>query len=315
MSNFPNVLNARGSQNLSPAPNVPWRDLPGMGGLANGYAHFVSGLRIASETFSEIWAGVAAVRTLPNILGAGGTLTVVSTDATDTVAGTGANVVMVSYIEAGTLFERLGLANLNGVTPAAVVKATYNPATGAFTPTATPVTDAVRVNETRVILAGAGAPPANKWTDGNAGRIDTSIGANVQTSFLRGSRNLSNGAFYFVPRGFQGLLTGISTSTIDLSALFFSLRIQFYRRAGGAVVRPLPGYAPLDVAGGFGNISEDLGTPRLLPPMTDISLRMSNTPAAALQISGSLSFVLLNDLDDPDPNPELQPPKFSGGGR
>ena len=49
--------------------------------------------------------------------------------------------------------------------------------------------------------------------------------------------------------------------------------------------------------------------------MTDITLIMTNTPAAALGMSGTISFILFEDIDDPDPNPELQPPKFSGGGR
>ncbi len=98
--------------------------------------------------------------------------------------------------------------------------------------------------------------------------------------------------------------------------MLFSFRLQEYEREkGGTISAPLPGAKTLRIAGGFGEFSRDLETPRHLSPMTDITLIMTNTPAAALGMSGTISFILFEDIDDPDPNPELQPPKFSGGGR
>src|SRR3990172_7622115 len=84
----------------------------------SGHAHFRTfGLRTGLSTAvagDDVWEGTAT--TIPIPASAGEQMTIVSTSAADTLAGTGVQKVDVMYIDANGV-EQTEVVNLNGVTP------------------------------------------------------------------------------------------------------------------------------------------------------------------------------------------------------
>lgn len=299
MSVIPEIEVAQGNMQ-SPSVFMDWKAGHSLGALRNGYVHFAEGRRDDAGVF-ELWSGAADERDLAAInANTGGALTLESTNVGDTAAGAGARTVLVAYIEAGTLFERLGLASMNGTTAAPVVKARM--VKGVPTVIGGPITDAFRVQWMRVIQAG----PANAPGDGNLGRVFASIGATEIASIAVGV-NYASGAFWMAPRGFCASLVGVQMSALDASGLTIRVEGQGWAVTKNGVISTFPRAAFLNVELANATIAGNLDTPRRIPSMSELRLRVNNAGGAG-PAAGAMSFVVIEDSSDPDPNPELQPP-------
>lgn len=302
---------------VTPTPTMSWREAPAFRALGGGFATFVNGRRNASGLF-ELWGGTAAIRTLPDLrvagtgqeraAAAGGALTITTT-GNDTAAGSGANAVSVDYIQAGTGYERFGIAPTGGTQ--AVLQAQV--IDGVPTIIGGPVTDAIRVNGARVLQAGG----ANVNAPGaaNANTITVAI-ATVQQHAIAPLQNRAHGAFWMVPRGFTGRLTGLGLSAAESAGLDLRLAAQLWSidKDSGLVTARTGLDVFFDVVFPRGTILSGLEAPKRLPPLTEFSIRVNN-PGGAQTAAANLSLYLLKDDEDPDPNPELQPLRLDGGGR
>lgn len=131
--------------------------------LLTGYG-FRSAISNAA-TGDDVWPGTAT--TLPVPADAGEQMTVVSDNAADALAGTGAQIVMIHYVDANGV-EQVELINMNGVTPVNTV-----------------ATNIRFVQEIHVQQAGTGLLAAGTITiykSGSASTIYTQIQPNTNQS-------------------------------------------------------------------------------------------------------------------------------------
>lgn len=157
-------------------------------------------------TEQDVWtagqadSGEVVLRSAPN---APGVVSLVSTSANDTELGTGARKVALDVLDEN--WDRQSyVVVLNGATPVASQSSEQ----------------AIRVQEVRVLEAGSGGA--------NAGRIDASIGGNVQASIPIGLGR-SHEAMISVPNGYRAfvLRAFVESPTADVI-------VRLYRRIGAA---------------------------------------------------------------------------------
>lgn len=296
---------------------VPWTSEFSLGRVANGFSSSVNGTRSvgASETV-ELWSGTAVIRALPDLRVAGigltraastgGAVTVLSTAAADTsFPGAGANSVLVTFIQAGSLWERFGVASMLGLAAATVYYAEVD-ASGTVV-SGNAVTDAVRITGAWVLTAGGGGGNGPRAV--NAGRISARI-AGVEQHSISVGVGVALGAFLFVPRGFYCVLGAFGLTATDPAALTVRLwRQRWSVDSDSGEITGLGCLAPVDVSFPAGAVASPLKFEERLPPCTDVWVTAFNATGSAEQASALMSFALIQDPLDMDPNPERQPPR------
>ena len=246
----------------------------------------------------EAWDGPTPFRVLPDVDGAGAALAVVSDDATDTLAGVGAQRVLVTYIEAGTLFERFGIAEMDGLTPAAVnqaqwVKVNQSMEVQEISP-AVPVLNAVRVNRMKVCDVGT--------SDYNVGGIDATIGGAVQnripgTVLGRVGYNRDAAAFAFCPRGSNMMLTGTWLGSSQENS---GIRSCVVMRMPGSSVRQA---VATMISRSDANL---IDRARQLPPGSEVVVRINDAGGGDEAYAATFSMIEVYDLKA-DPSLHLRP--------
>jgi hypothetical protein len=301
-----------------PTVTMGWRTHVALGRGDNMHGLSVNGTRsVIGSSTPELWAGVGTTRVLPDLRAAGagvtrapsagGDVTVVSSSVLDTVAGLGANTVLVSFIQAETLFERFGIAELDGATPAPVLYASQDPEDPlAFVQTADPVEDAVRITGAWVLTAGG---DSNAPRETNAGTISVRIAAPAteEQHAIAVGAGAANGAFFTVPRGFYAVLRSalVSSSSVGIPVLRV-VEQRWSRSSDGSTITGLGSRAILDMAFAIGPLELD----EQLPPLTDVWATALNPSGADVRSSAKLDYVLIQDPADIDPSPLEQPPRF-----
>lgn len=157
-------------------------------------------------TEQDVWtagqadSGAVVLRTAPN---APGTVSVVSSSAQDNATGTGARKVEVDVLDENWARQSYVIVP-TGVTPASSAS----------------TEQAIRIQGVRVTEAGSGGV--------NAGRVDVSVGGNVQASVPIGLGR-SQEAMVSVPAGFKAyvLRAFVESPTADVV-------VRLYRRVGAA---------------------------------------------------------------------------------
>ena len=272
------------------APRLGMGAAVALGLIPGAVVWHITGRRLGVNAESEAWYGAAARPYRPPLAGAGESVTVVSTSADDTAVGTGARVVQVEYLDAEG-WSRVGLAVLNGTTPAPVIAAqvsgTGNGAT--LTPLNTPIT-ALRVNRVTVVSVGGGGGPA--------GDISVDMpGGQVQA--LPAGVNISASSRFTVPRGYVAVLSGIGYGTSR------SLRgdVRVYAQPLG---KPDYLFSTYEASGGA--LAVPLDQPIRAAGLGEVGLTFEKDGNGAnIDVSSVLQPVLLVDPGDPDPQPLLQP--------
>lgn len=197
-------------------------------GLITGVSFVtIRGYNQATSTTSEpIWAQSGTAYPNPTTAQ---TLTVSSTSAVDTGAGTGARTVFVRYIQASNGAEVTATVTLNGTT-AVTVSA-----------------DCIAVNDLRVITAGTGGQNAGTIFAGY-GTVTLGTPANVLSTIAVG-RNAAQQAIYTVP---AGKVLEIMAFRLSASVLSF---IQLRIRANATAVQTVEFDIPLATSVSFNSVA------------------------------------------------------------
>jgi hypothetical protein len=188
-------------------------------------------------------------------------LEILSSDAADAAAGTGARTVFIEGVDASWVYKS-EVATLNGVGAVAL--------TGTW----------LRVNKATVRTAGTGLT--------NAGTITVRIAAAGATWVnIPISEGHSNGAYYSVPVGFRLFVTSFQGSVSSAGTITFGL---FGNEDG---VKRL--YASASYALASSPFRQPFETPKFFGPRSDVVVRVTAVSAADQVVAGGLTGVLLSD--------------------
>jgi hypothetical protein len=167
-----------------------------LGNISGSSTITLRGYNQATSTTNEpLWAQSGT--SYPTVTAAQ-TLTISSSSANDTVAGTGARTVAVTYILRSTGAEVTTVFNMNGVTPVTIT------------------TDGQAVNSVRVLTIGTGLSNAGVIYVGY-GTVTAGVPANILSTIVIGKNNAQQ-AIYTVP----------ATKVLDLWAYRLSSSILTY---------------------------------------------------------------------------------------
>jgi hypothetical protein len=266
-----------------------------LGRLPGSKVIHLTGRRVGVSAEAEAWHGVAVrpyriAIPVTDWAAAAEPLTVVSSSAADTSAGTGARVVLVEYLNADG-YERVGLAIMAGLTPVSVLEARSIGVGNAATVTPTGgVATGLRITRAMVVQVGSGLA--------SAGTISLSMTGGVAAVILVGS-NLSMSSRFTCPRGMvavvDGLGYGVSRQLLGDVRIYAQplgkpdYLFSTFEAAGGALDVPLSQPIRVAALGGLGlTFQKDGG-------------------GANIDVSSVLQPVLFPDPSDPDPRPDLQP--------
>jgi hypothetical protein len=295
---------------IEPTPSIDWTAAIAADGSTRTFFRIVSGIRsLSGGAEGEVWAGAPAYRVLPDIAGAGGDLTAVSDSADDDLAGTGARTLLITYIEAGTLFERMAMVELDGLTPSATAKQVQWESFNGIDvirviDPAVPVTDAVRVNRVYVHEAGTG--------NENAGDVTTSIGADVQALIPKGSGfkayNRDASGFFFIPRGSRVIISAVlNSASLENNGIRF--RQQFRHcgpdESGALGVRPWLTEMTNFNRGGQNRLDHEYP----LPECGEYRTIAHDEGGGSETVSSTLCYAEIYDHKD-DPHLHLRPHRF-----
>lgn len=304
-----------GSVYQSPA-HIGLREAVPMRLVPDAYAHSVNGARVLNVTsglVQEIWAGPTDQPVRPDF-GSPGQLLAVSASADDAIAGTGARVLIVTYLD-GLGFERFGIAQLSGTTPAPLLQArrvenrTEDPfqrlGVEPIQPL-TPVEDAYRVVDAYCVSAGS--------TGINQGRIDVTIDGEIQTVIPIGEVSDSC-AQITIPRGQVGILMGLSLSGSRRANANppEALLVPAFRYPTPAGLSPW--IASSRIEGNFGYTVDDLPVARRLIPLSELRWQALQPDGPEnVQIGCMIDLLFFPDPESPDPafadDPLLFPPRL-----
>lgn len=307
MIELPKINDGGGPQ--SPALNWNLSDACAAGLGENIFSRTMSGIATTTGSVQrEVWDGSVTSRGLANVeTSTGQSIVAVSTSAVDTAAGIGAQQVLVTYIEAETLFERFAIGTMNGTsTTIAFVEASWQTVNGLRMPVAsvTPVTDAVRLNRAKVIGVGS-----NMF---NAGDIEISLTgpANPQLQIpgaITGAHGYNRDAsgFFFCPRGSFYMLTGITTgTTLENAGVRFTISARAHTPTPINTI-DVGLWETIATAHSVTN-SGALDRSRHIPTMTDVRVEVYDFSGGAEQVNATLSAIEVYDLSV-DPEFDLRP--------
>lgn len=277
-------------------PFLNWRDAHAWRSLPGALADQMIGRgRMAGSSRGEIWAlGPGVITAVRPPDGQPGALTVVSTDVADDFGSTGAETLLVQYLDADGYY-RIGLAVLDGLTPVAVLEAEYLDGVPVFQ---NPPTQAVglRINRMLVIRSNAGANDvANVGTI--TGRIFVGATDEPQTAIGPG-HGINLHAAFTIPRGFFGVLFSFGVST-DVNA-----QGESYLIAKQLGLPPIT-FLAIDVS--RSSLVEEFPAARRAAPLSDLRIEAERLNATEADFTGTVTFCLVPDKSDPDPNGQLQP--------
>jgi len=186
-----------------------------------------------------------------------GTVTVVSDDADDTSAGTGARTIKIQGLDGNYDFQEETIT-MNGTT-------NVN-STNTF----------LRVNRMEVLTAGS--------SNGMEGTITATIGGNEQSRMEAEYDNQTLQANYTIPAGKTGYLTRIqATSTKDNKAAFVGL----FTRELNSIFKIKQLFEIYR-----NNVVVDFTVPLVIPEKTDIELRGKNEGSGNVSIGGTFDLIL-----------------------
>jgi hypothetical protein len=186
-----------------------------------------------------------------------GTVTVVSDDADDTSAGTGARTIKIQGLDGNYDFQEETIT-MNGTT-------SVN-STNTF----------LRVNRMEVLTAGS--------SNGMEGTITATIGGNEQSRMEAEYDNQTLQANYTIPAGKTGYLTRIqATSTKDNKAAFVGL----FTRELNSVFKIKQLFEIYR-----NSVVVDFTVPLVIPEKTDIELRGKNEGSGNVSIGGTFDIIL-----------------------
>jgi hypothetical protein len=186
-----------------------------------------------------------------------GTVTVVSDDADDTSAGTGARTIKIQGLDGNYDFQEETIT-MNGTT-------NVN-STNTF----------LRVNRMEVLTAGS--------SNGMEGTITATIGGNEQSRMEAEYDNQTLQANYTIPAGKTGYLTRIqATSTKDNKAAFVGL----FTRELNSVFKIKQLFEIYR-----NSVVVDFTVPLVIPEKTDIELRGKNEGSGNVSIGGTFDIIL-----------------------
>lgn len=200
-------------------------------GLISGVSFItIRGYNQATSTTNEpIWAQSGTAYPNPTTAQ---TLTVSSTSAVDTSAGTGARTVFVRYIKASDGTEQTATATLNGLTAVTVS------------------IDCIAVNDLRVLTAGTGRSNAGTIFAGY-GTVTLGTPASILATIAVG-KNAAQQAIYTVPAG-----KALEIMAFRLSASVLSF-IQLRIRSSAAAVQTVEFDIPLATSVSFNSVAPSI---------------------------------------------------------
>ena len=217
-----------------------------------------------SQTLETVWVGGDAYA-FPS---SATTTTVSSSNANDTVAGTGARTVLIDGLNAN--YERVTeIASLNGQTGVTLAN------------------QYLRINKVTILTAGSGGTSAGSIFAGT-GTVTTGVPA-VVLNRTGSSSNESESAFYSVPEGYTAFITrwtmSSSNNTAD-EATRFVLRVRPF---GGVF-----GYKAVYNIPCNGIYECEAAYPTAIPEKADLEV-MALTTAGAAYVTTQLQMVLIKN--------------------
>jgi hypothetical protein len=217
-----------------------------------------------SQTLETVWVGGDAYA-FPS---SATTTTVSSSNANDTVAGTGARTVLIDGLNAN--YERVTeIASLNGQTGVTLTN------------------QYLRINKVTILTAGSGGTSAGSIFAGT-GTVTTGVPA-VVINRTGASSNESESGFYSVPEGHTAFITRWTMSSANATAntsTRFVLRVRpFVGVFGYKAVYNLPGTGIYECEAAY---------PLPLPEKSDLDI-LSLTSADTAYVSTQLQMVLIKN--------------------
>jgi len=186
-----------------------------------------------------------------------GTVTVVSDDADDTSAGTGARTIKIQGLDGNYDFQEETIT-MNGTT------------------NVNSINTFLRVNRMEVLTAGS--------SNSMEGTITATIGGNEQSRMEAEYDNQTLQANYTIPAGKTGYLTRIqATSTKDNKAAFVGL----FTRELSSIFKIKQLFEIYR-----NNVVVDFTVPLVIPEKTDIELRGKNEGTGQVSIGGTFDLIL-----------------------
>ena len=241
----------------------------------------LSGRNTAAPTaaMGDIWGypAIAAgqqVRVLPT---AAFTLAMISDSVNDAGAGTGAQTVMVNYLDSNYL-PHVAVYTLNGQSAVTNATSVDGVATGV------PITNVLRLNGLEVITAGTGLA--------NAGNIYACDSTNTYASgvpvtttkvydFMLAGENIDDTAAFTIPAGYYGFVVQLTPAIADVTATIKYGRVRMGITSGSNGI-----FRNFDFGGITSSTNPEAIEPAIFPlllPMTD--LRMQAQVSAATEVN------------------------------
>lgn len=199
-------LGGTGTENIPsngymPTKPVLQQDL--IGNVLNGYPSRVRGFvfgraPVVNNTRVDLWEGPTPSYVFPTVAQQ---MAVVSSSASDTLAGTGIQKLMIHYLDANYVTQT-ETVSLNGLTPAPTV-----------------ATNILRINGIHAAQVGTGI--------GAAGNISvTNIGGTVTYGWISAGMNTGRQAIYTVPAGVTGYISHWQASSGSTGSHFCQISLR-----------------------------------------------------------------------------------------
>lgn len=285
-------------QTYYPGVSLSLAEMVALGHIAGAKIVHFTGRREDVDGEAEAWSALLPTTRAPyrpDISGGpiGWTpepLTAQSTSSDDGGAGSGAQVLLVEYLNADG-FERIGLALLAGTGTVPVLEATSQGVGNANTIVPLmPPTPATGVRVNRVTVVAGGVPAGNCTVD---------LGGQAAQRLLPGQA-LSSTSRFTVPRGFIGLIHGLGYG-VDREQRGL---VRVYAQPLGRLDYEFTAYEASN-----GALAVPLAEPIRLAPLGELGLTFEKDSGGGnIDVSSILQPIFLPDPNDPDPAPERQAP-------
>ena len=178
----------------------------------------------SAGTLVDIW-GMNIVKTLPSVAY---TLAIISDNANDASAGTGAQQVQVNYLDS-SYAPHIAVYAMNGTTAVTNATSVDGLATGV------PIVNCLRINQCEVIAAGTG--------NANAGNVYACDSTNTYTAgvpqtpskcfdMILSGDNLDSSSSFTVPAGYRFMTLGIIPALNDYTATAKFGKVQLRQTTG-----------------------------------------------------------------------------------
>ena len=243
----------------------PWefKVLTGFSNRFSTIVRFGYNSAVGLMNFEDVWSVGGNLQYLTSAQ----TLSVVSTDATDSSIGTGAQTIIISGLNNG--FSPITeTVNLNGLTPVITANRFLRVSRMVVDDSGT---NGVNAGDIIATATGAGTIQA---------QIDTDLGANVAT-------------FITIPDGFYGMVTAIQAGAEGVDSILVDFQLREQRKGFNVIFRSaIP-------AGN--NTFVDLmrfRSPVLIKPHSDIKVRaIRSTPGGDTTVSAGIHLYLIDERE------------------